>query len=92
MKHENFDTFYPVTIPQISTLRDSKSKPRRTIIAMIHAFYRSCAKRIANLNDQAQTRYELGQLSDRQLKDIGVNRSDLKVDLGPLIKNRATWH
>ncbi len=88
MLRQNFDTFYPVTIPAILPKAEPTAPPRKGRFAVILGRVRAWMARAAEQRQSAQYRRHLKALPDHLLHDIGMERGDVAgADLGPLIKN-----
>lgn len=58
-----------------------------TVANRIYAFFANLAIEVAAWNDARVTRNALANLSDRELQDIGLSRSDIeRVATGTLIR------
>ncbi len=90
MYRENFDRFYPVTIPAVLTKPHSEETPRQSRFALILGRMRTLTAHLAERRQSARHRRYMKALSDHLLNDIGLERGDVAgADLGPLIKDPA---
>ena len=77
MFRENFETFYPVTVPAIRSKPEAENpSPKSAFAALLMRLCALLASRL-RVGQSAGAGHRLDQLSDHLLRDIGMDRGDV---------------